>query len=154
MHTPSLTAVLHEDFTDAPSGLTGYVLADLLGKNYYTLISGLSRQKGHKFGADLVLPLMQKSRSARGMHFLAREMGGAFIRLPKARRSLGSSQQQCMKAIKAFGDLMQEVSVALMDGKIKPEERMRIHKDAYEAVVAILTLARQIEEECEEGDEL
>ena len=76
MKTPSLTAVLHEDFKNPPSGLTGYVIADLVGKNYQTLMNELSRQYGHNLGADLVCPLMRKISSVRALDFLAREMNG------------------------------------------------------------------------------
>ena len=53
-----------------------YVIADLVGKNYQTLMSKLSRQYGHKLGADLVCPLMRKISSLRALDFLAREMNG------------------------------------------------------------------------------
>ena len=149
MNTPSLTAVLHEDFKSPRSGLTGYVIADLLPRNYQTLMSELSRQPGHKLGADLVLPLMQKTGSTRAMNFLAREMGGVFVPLPEGSPNCPPAQQQCLVTVKEFGELMQAVGESLLDGTITAAERERIRKEGYELISAALALVRQIEAECE-----
>ena len=55
---PSIVAVLHELVKKAPSGLTASTIASLVGRDYQTLMSELSRQPAHKLGADLVLPLL------------------------------------------------------------------------------------------------
>lgn len=149
MKTPSLTAVLHEDFKDAPSGLTGYVIADLLGKPYATIMSELSRQPGHKFGADLVLPLMQKSGSDRGLDFLAREMGGVFVRLPEVRPGLGDAVKHSIKAMREFSQLMQSVSEALADGRVSRQEREEVRRECYESIQANLVLLQFVEAQME-----
>ena len=76
---PSLTAVLHELVKHAPSELTARTIAELAGKDYNTLMSELSRQPGHKLGADLLLPLMELTGSDAPLNFLARERGGVFV---------------------------------------------------------------------------
>ncbi len=87
---PSLTAVLHELVKHAPSELTARTIAELAGKDYNTLMSELSRQPGHKLGADLLLPLMELTGSDAPLNFLARERGGVFVPMrPDATADLG-----------------------------------------------------------------
>lgn len=145
MNTPSLTAVLHEDFKNPPSGLPGYTIAELLPRNYHTLMSELGRQPGHKLGADLVLPLMQKTGSIRALEFLAREMGGEFVPLPGKALGMRRATNQCIVTIKAFADLMGASSEALLDGRVTPEECTRVTKEGHEALQAILALMKAME---------
>lgn len=146
MNTPSLTAVLHEDFKNPPSGLTGYTIADLIDKNYQTLMSELSRQQGHKLGADLVLPLMQKTGSTRALDFLAREMGGVFVPVPDPAQNpfciANTLVSTLASSIKEFGDFASETAQNLADGKISKKELARITNEGREAIVAIMSMMK------------
>ena len=146
---PSLTAVLHGMVKRAASGLDARTIADMVDKPYQTLMSELSRQEGHKLGADLLLPLMQVTESDAPMQFLAREMGGAFVRLPEGVNQCPPTHLQCMVSIKNFGDLMETVGSALMDGRITPTERTRIKDAGHKALVAIVTLLCSVDADAE-----
>lgn len=50
---PSLAAVVHQMVLRAPSGLDTHTIADVAGySNYNTMMSEISRQPGHKLGAE------------------------------------------------------------------------------------------------------
>ena len=131
---PSLAAVVHQMVKHAPNSLTVHTIADLVGKPYATLMSELSGQPGHKLGADLVLPLMEITESDAPLHFLCREMGGVFIKLPEARGDGDPVQQQCLLAVKEFGEMIGRTAEALADGSLTDEERRRITAEGHEAV--------------------
>ena len=150
MKSKSLTAIIHEDVKEAPSGLDAYVIADLIGKPYATLMSELGRQPGHKFGADLVLPAMQKTGSDRGMHFLARELGGVFVRLPESQGPLRPTAQQCVAAIKEFSEFIQSIADALEDGRITRPEFEKARKEGYESIRSSMVLLEAMENEVED----
>ena len=62
---PSLAAVCHQMALRAPSGLDARTIADVAGyASYNTMMSELSRQPGHKLGADMLLALMDAADSS------------------------------------------------------------------------------------------
>jgi len=143
---PSLTAVLHELVKHAPSELTARTIAELAGKDYNTLMSELSRQPGHKLGADLLLPLMELTGSDAPLNFLARERGGVFVPLrPDATAAdLGPA---ILKSVREFGEYAAEAAQDIADGKIPADQLQRILKEGQEAATAIVTfmeLARAV----------
>ena len=147
---PSLTAICHKVFLSPPSGLTGYDIAEDIGKPYATLMSELSRQPGHKFGADLLLPLMQETGSDRPLHFLARQMGGVYISLPKSAVGENELIQALTSSIKEFSEFATESATDIADGKIPQEQLARILKEGHEAVTAfmgVLQLAEKVNAE-------
>lgn len=152
--TPSLTAVLHAVVKAAPSGISATTIANLLEnperpgtvKGYQTLMSELSRQPGHKLGADLVLPIMDLANSDEPLHFLARQRGGVFVKLPRVTGDGGPVQLAALKAVEEFGHLMAEVGADLADGKISREECDRITKEGQDAVTAIMSLLQLVGE--------
>ncbi len=135
---PSLTAVLHELVKHAPSELTARTIAELAGKDYNTLMSELSRQPGHKLGADLLLPLMELTGSDAPLNFLARERGGVFVPMrPDATAAdLGPA---ILKSVKEFGEYAAEAAQDIADGKIPADQLQRILKEGQEAAAAIVT---------------
>lgn len=135
---PSLTAVLHELVKHAPSELTARTIAELAGKDYNTLMSELSRQPGHKLGADLLLPLMELTGSDAPLNFLARERGGVFVPLrPDATAAdLGPA---ILKSVREFGEYAAEAAQDIADGKIPADQLQRILKEGQEAAAAIVT---------------
>lgn len=143
---PSLTAILHELVKHAPSGLTASTIAELLGKDYNTLMSGLSRQPGHKVGADLLLPLMELTGSDAPLNFLARERGGVFV---PVRPNAGATDlgPAILSSVKEFGDYAAEAAQDIADGNIPAAQLARILKEGQEAATAIVTfmeLARAV----------
>lgn len=137
---PPLTPILHQIALRAPSGIDARSIADLVHVNYQTMMSELSGQPGHKCGVERLLPLMAVSGSDAPMHFLARELGGVFIRLPQAGEGVGPVQQQCMVTCKEFGDLISACGEALASGSLEPDEVARINREGHEAVTAIMAL--------------
>ncbi len=142
---PSLTAVLHELVKHAPSELTARTIAELAGKDYNTLMSELSRQPGHKLGADLLLPLMELTGSDAPLNFLARERGGVFAHA--ARRHSRRSRPGHSESVREFGEYAAEAAQDIADGKIPADQLQRILKEGQEAAAAIVTfmeLARAV----------
>ncbi len=137
----SLTAVLHADVKNAPSGLDARTIADLLGKPYATLMSELSRQEGHKLGADFVLPIMDVTDSRRAIKFLARELGGVYVEMPTT-HSIHPLHRQCMAAVKDFGNLMSEMAQALDDGRLSKEENNRIARAGHDVLATVTAMLR------------
>ena len=150
-YIPSITAIVHEDFKNPPSRLPGKIMAANLNKPYNTLIQELEGTRPtHKFAADLLLPIMRQTGSIRPLECLCEELGGAFVRLPAGSPTCAPAQQQCLIAVKEFGELMHAVGESLLDGTITTAEKERIHKEGYELISATLSLVRQIEAECGE----
>ncbi|MHC1701818.1 MAG: phage regulatory CII family protein [Humidesulfovibrio sp.] len=144
---PSLSAVLHAVVKKAPSGLTAETLCNLLGyKKYNTMMSELSDQPGHKLGANMVLPIMDLAESDEPMHFLARQRGGVFIKLPEASGAEGAVQIAALGAVKEFGELMGEVGSGLSDGSLSREECDSIERAGHEAVTSTMALLKQVAE--------
>ena len=145
--TPSVTAILHELVKDAPSGLPAKFIAERVGRDYNTLMSELSRQPGHKLGADLVLPLMKLAGSIQPLDVMASEMGVVCVALPSAGEGGHLLvHRQCMVAVQEFGRLMGATADALEDGTITPAERDAIAAKGYEALAAIVALLKAVEQ--------
>lgn len=143
---PSLAAVCHQMVKDAPSGLDAATIAELCGKPYATLMSELSRQPGHKLGADMVAPLMDLCDSDLPLTFLARLRGGVFISLGcLSGNGSGPLMRQLAQSVKEFGEFAAETAKDISDGDIPKDQLDRIIKEGHEAVEAIMamvTLAR------------
>lgn len=143
-NVPSLTAVLHGVIVKnaAPSGLDAQTIADLVGKPYQTLMSELERQQGHKLGADFVIPLCRASGSDVPMQFLARELGGLFVRLPDAGGDSGELVSVLAKSIQEFSAFATEVAADISDNDISADELARIEKEGDEAIEAIMRMKK------------
>lgn len=149
MAYPSLTAVVHQDVKNAPSGKTAREIAHLLGIKYNTLMSELSLQQGHKLGADMLLPLMHLTHSDSALHVMARNMGGMFICMPKSAEGTLLAQT-ALQSVKEFGDFAAEMTSNISDGIVTRAELARIEKEGQEAATAIMSfleLARQVHAE-------
>jgi HAMP domain-containing protein len=144
---PSLAAVVHGMVKRAPSGLDAKSVADYLTLNYQTMMSELSRQPGHKLGADQLLPLMDACDSNAPLVFLARQRGGVYVPMPDPQLA-GVDLALARKladATREFAEFMQEVALGISDGTINAPELARIDKEgdeALEAIVAMKKLAR------------
>lgn len=143
---PPLSPILHKLVMRAPSGIDAQTIARMLGWKYPTMMSELSGQPGHKLGVDKLLPLMDVTGSDTPMHFLARELGGAYITLPAYQEGDDPVQQQCLVAVKEFGELIAACAEALADNDLKPDERAKIRREGHEAVTAIMALLQAVED--------
>jgi hypothetical protein len=142
---PSLTSVLQVAVKRAPNGHSSEQVADMLERRYTTLMNELAQQPGHKLGADLVLPIMEATGSLKPLHFLARQMGGTFVRLPLVDTPVAEATQQTIAAMRDFSELLTAVTEALKDGRVTLGELELIGAKGDKAVRAILTLTREME---------
>ena len=143
---PSLTTVVHAIVKRPPNGMDARTIASMVGKPYQTLMSELSNQPGHKLSADLVLELSDLAGSDEVAHFIARQCGGVFIKLPSVGEGGNPVQIEAMHAVKEFGELMAEVGEGLAgDSKLSRDECARVIKEGHEAVTAIMGLLILVE---------
>ena len=135
----TLTALCQAMVKAAPNGLSAEQVADIIGCPYPTMMSELSRQPGHKLGAERMLALMKATESRAPMHHMARELGGVFVPLSGAVTSRDLTIG-LVESIKEFGEFAGEVAKALADGSISPAELERIRTDGQAALTAILAV--------------
>jgi len=141
---PSISSVLHQLVLRPPSGIPAQTIADLLDWKYATMMSELSGQPGHKLGADRILPLMDVTGSDAPMHFLARERGGVFFKLPQAEGDMKPITRQVLVAVREFGELAGATAGAVEDGTITVEERAHILREGHETLTAIVALLKLV----------
>lgn len=147
----SILEILLEDVKRAPSGRNAAQISALMGKGYSTLMNELNGSiAGHKFGLLHLIPLMQATGSTRGLDYLCGAMGCVCIRLPGAGSGLPNTERDAMEAVRQFGELIAAVGDAIADGRISREERKRISHEGYEAMQAIMTLIKKVEEVSDE----
>ncbi|CAK7035002.1 MAG: hypothetical protein DELT_00524 [Desulfovibrio sp.] len=146
----SLTAILHQDVLNAPSGLDARTIANLLPRNYHTFMSELGRAPGHKFGADLVVPLSKLTGSDNGVDYICRELGGKFVRIPTHLQKRPPSEQQLVTTIKEFAEFIGAVTTAYLDGKVTRDEFKQAKEEANEAIASALVLLDLMEADIEE----
>ena len=145
LNYPSLASVIQIAVKRAPNGMSAEQIADMVGRRYTTLMNELSGQPGHKLGADYVLPLMEATGSDEPLHFRARQMGGAFVRLPQVETMLGAATEETINAMQNFSELLRAVSDALKDGRVTLGELELIGAKGDMAMRAILSLTRTLE---------
>ena len=63
------------------SRLDGKAIAKRLGIPYQTFMSDVSGQPKHKLNAEWLLPIMAVTGSIEPLQFMAREMGGVFVKV-------------------------------------------------------------------------
>lgn len=142
---PRITPILQQMVLNAPNGLPAKAVAGLVGKEYPTLLAEVGERGGHKAGVELILPLMCVTNCDIPLDVMAEARGGFFVRMPESPNEEHAVHQQCMEAVRDFGDLMQTVARALEDGTITQEERKEIAVSGYRASACILTLLRVVE---------
>lgn len=137
---PSLTAVLHAYVKQAPSGLDARTIADLVGKPYQTLMSELSRQEGHKLGADLLLPLLDAVQTDAPLEFPARQRGGVFVRIYTENISDSSLARGLAETMLKASEFFAAFAERIKDGVIDARELAAIEREGDEAVQAIMKI--------------
>lgn len=144
----SLIDLLHRLVLDAPSGKPAKAVAEEVGKPYHVLMQELNPDVAtHKFGCELLIPLMAATDSDAPMHYLARKRGGVFVKLPCAILGPRPLQEKAMRACKEFGDLMGELGERLADGVLCEQDKRALAASGQEAVTALVVLLRRIRAE-------
>ncbi len=138
----ALTAICHAMVKNAPNGLSAEQVADVLGCPYATMMSELSRQPGHKLGAERMLELMKATEGRAPMHEMARELGGVFVEMPPLSVSGHEVTRGLVACISEFGDFAAQVAHAMDDGTVTEEELARICADGQAALAAILKVMK------------
>lgn len=142
----NLMDLLQDLVKHAPNGLTADQVAERLGKAYPTLMNELNPAiDSHKFGLQLLIPLMEIVNSDLPAHYIAGARGGVFVRLPKSRCVEASAQHQCLIAVKEFGELVAQTADALSDNRLTEQDRKAILREGREAVTAIMVLLKLME---------
>lgn len=144
-----LTSICQAMTKNSPNGLSTEQIADLAGCSYATLMSELSGQPGHKLGAERMLDLMKITSSIAPIQFMARELGGVFIELPKENVCCHEITRSLLESIREFGEFASEVGKSLEDGTITADELARINTEGQEALAAILRVMRLAREKQE-----
>lgn len=143
---PSLAALVHRTVLRAPSGMDAQTISEVAGYNSYnTMMSELSRQSGHKLGADMLLPLMDATESNAPLEFLARERGGVFLVLPEPAKGGDDLVISLADSIREFGEFAAETAKHVEDGDLPRDQFESIRVRGYQAasaIMAILKLAR------------
>ena len=143
---PSLVAVLHQCVKRAPNGLTPYEIAEIVypdsSSAYNTMMAELT-QGDRKFDADRVLAIVDATDSDAPIYFLARERGGAFVKLPDPALCKDAALFQTLAAsVREFGEFAAEAANDISDGDIPRDQLDRINKEADEAVEAIVAMKK------------
>ncbi|WP_411330114.1 phage regulatory CII family protein [Desulfovibrio desulfuricans] len=138
MEKSMLVTICKSMAQNAPNRLNFETIAKLVGKEYPTLASELSQQPGHKLGAETMLQLMLTTDGREPIHYMARELGGAFVEFPLTGNSLHCLTRGMAECVKEFGEFIVSVAKSLEDGTISSEELTRIGKEGQEALTAIL----------------
>jgi len=123
---------------NAPNGLRFETIARLVSKGHPALYSELSQQPGHKLGAETMLQLMKTSDGREPIHYMARELNGAFVELSVNGNSMHCLTRGMAECVKEFGEFIVQVAKSLEDGTITSEELERIGTEGQEALTAIL----------------
>jgi len=148
---PRITPILRQLVLDAPNGLPAKAVAELVRRDYTTLLAEVGERSGHKTGVELLLPIMNVTGSCLPLDVMAEHLGGFFVRMPDVAGGSTAVVTQCMASVKEFGELMTAVADALKDGSISEEERRDITEKGYHAQTAILALLRLVEAASQRG---
>jgi len=143
----SLVSVLHADVLDAPSGKSPRQIAEDLGfRRYSTFMNQIEQQEGFKLDANLVLPLMRQTGSKQPLHYLADRLGCVVLDLPhNVPSNLEALSMQAIAAAKEVGDVLGVYRDKAGDGDVSRQDKIDIRKEIYEALVALLSFARSLE---------
>lgn len=118
------------------------IIAELLNKPYSTLMAELSRQEGHKLGADMLLPIMSATESTAPLEFMAREMGGVFVPYPEPAETSIELVASIAQTVRQCGEMFTVAASHFADGWITQKEMEEIDLKCSETIVAILSMKK------------
>lgn len=147
---PSLTGFCHHLLVEEmPNGLNAKTNLTRAGFEYQTAMSELSRQRGHKWGADNLLPFMDMLESDAPLEFLADERGGVFVKLPMIMPESKSMTLQLASTVKECSEAAALAAAHIIDGKVTKAEFRSFKKENREAIAALLALEYLMEQAAE-----
>jgi hypothetical protein len=115
-------------------------IAERVGRTESTLAKECSRyEEDHYPPLRMVVPLTLASDNDALVTYLARAVGGVFVRIESA-VGRGVDQEHAARAVATFGSLLQEFGLALADGTITDQEADAIQHAGDEAITAIAGL--------------
>lgn len=132
---PSLRQCVHASVLGCDT-LDGKGIAERLGLNYQTFMSSVSGQPKHKLDADWLLPIMATTGSVEPLQFMAREMGGVFVKV-KPCMGTGDLMDTLISSVKEFGEYAAECAEDIRDGRLPRDQHDRILKEGQEALASI-----------------
>lgn len=116
-------------------------IAERVGRTESTLGKECSRyDEEHYPTIRMVVPLTLASENDALVTYLARAVGGIFVRIESA-IGRGVDQEHAAHAVATFGTLLQEFGAALGDGTITDDEADAIQHAGDDAITAIAGLS-------------
>jgi len=101
---------------------------------------------GCRFPLKKLIPLIRCTGDFSTLDFVEQSLGRVAFRLPVMNGNLNDSCRLVLKTVKEFGELMSAVESSLEDDLLNNRELRSIKKEGYEAIQAIATLIKQLEE--------
>ena len=138
---PSLRQYVHASVLGCDT-LDGKGIAERLGLNYQTFMSSVSGQPKHKLDADWLLPIMATTGSVEPLQFMAREMGGVFVKV-KPCTGTADLMDTLISSVKEFGEYAAECAEDIRDGRLPRDQHDRILKEGQEALASIASMMQK-----------
>ncbi len=135
---PSLRKQVHASVLGC-STLDGRGIAGRLCVNNQPFMSHVHGQPQPKLDADWLLPIMAATGSVEPLQFMAREMGGVFVRVRPC-SGTGDLMDTLISSVKEFGEYAAACAADIADGKLPRDQRDRILKEGQEALSAIAAM--------------
>ncbi len=102
---------------------------------------------GCRFPLKKLIPLIRATGDYSTLDYIERSLGRVAVALPEnGARSLRDVCRLSLKAVGEFGDLMREVEKSVKDDLVTDAEMGRVRVEGYQAVAAIMTLIRAMEQ--------
>ncbi|MBI9110016.1 phage regulatory CII family protein [Maridesulfovibrio ferrireducens] len=131
----NLVDVVQEMVLGSTLGAQG--VAERIGKKYRVLLGELnSESENFKLGADLLIPLMSACKDDAPLHYIAKSMGGVYVKLPE----VASCDRNIIKVVKEFGEFIAAYGDGISDGNLSSDEKAKISKEGHEAITVIQEL--------------
>jgi hypothetical protein len=100
---------------------------------------------GCRFPLKKLVPLVRCTADFSVLDFIEQSLGRVAFPLPAPSSTLSDLSRLAMISVREFGQLMAEMEADMADGKIFVAEKVRIRKEGYEAVQAIVNLLQHLE---------
>lgn len=141
-HNKKSVEAIAEELAMTPSYLARAALPDedMLGKDN-------PQATGVRFPLKQLVPLIRATDDRQVLDYIANSIGCMVIEVPRRVADLSTIQVEAMNSAKEFGELMGEVATSCRENNLNRTMRERIHKEGWEAIVAIMRVIVG----CEEG---
>jgi hypothetical protein len=100
---------------------------------------------GVRFPLKKLVPIIRSTGDFCVLDFIEQSLGRVAFKLPAGENTTKEIFHLSLTSVKEFGELMSELDASFMDGRITDKEKIKIRKEGYEAIKAIMTLLRFVE---------